>query len=131
MNLVRSKTPKMTLYTRTAKCMLMENGPNPDFEVIFYDGAKFSQSADGTRIIEQDGTSLMLDAAGSMQRLAPETRQLWQYVHQVTPRNLLLSIYVRVATHLENKEKSAKIFLMEKSEKFMKICQSQGKIKMF
>jgi len=37
-NLVRSKTPKITLYSNRAKCMLMENEPNPDFEVIFYDG---------------------------------------------------------------------------------------------
>jgi polo-like kinase 4 len=37
-NLVRSKTPKITLYTKKAKCMLMENQPKADFEVIFYDG---------------------------------------------------------------------------------------------
>ena len=34
--LVRSKTPKVTLYTHKAKCMLMES--SDDFEVIFYDG---------------------------------------------------------------------------------------------
>ena len=37
-NLVRSKTPKITLYTTKAKCMLMENSPNADFEVHYYDG---------------------------------------------------------------------------------------------
>lgn len=37
-NLVRSKTPKVTIYTDRAKCMLMENAPTADFEVIFYDG---------------------------------------------------------------------------------------------
>ena len=37
-NLVRSKTPKVTLYTKLAKCMLMENEPEADFEVNFYDG---------------------------------------------------------------------------------------------
>ncbi|XP_035682855.1 serine/threonine-protein kinase PLK4-like [Branchiostoma floridae] len=36
--LVRSKTPKVTLYTRQAKCMLMENFPCPDFEACFYTG---------------------------------------------------------------------------------------------
>jgi len=37
--LVRSKTPKVTLYTQRCKCMLMENGPdNADFEAVFYDG---------------------------------------------------------------------------------------------
>lgn len=37
---VRSKTPKVTLYTDRAKCTLMENGPNPDYQVYFYDGSK-------------------------------------------------------------------------------------------
>jgi polo-like kinase 4 len=37
-DLVRKKTPKITLYTKLAKCMLMENSPNPDFEACFYDG---------------------------------------------------------------------------------------------
>lgn len=36
--LVRSKTPKVTLYTEQAKAMLMENGPSPDFEACFYSG---------------------------------------------------------------------------------------------
>lgn len=38
--LVRAKTPKLTLYTAKAKCLFMENGPHPDFEVHFYNGAK-------------------------------------------------------------------------------------------
>lgn len=37
-DLVRKKTPKITLYTKLAKCMLMENSPNADFEACFYDG---------------------------------------------------------------------------------------------
>ena len=37
-NLIRSKTPKVTLYTQLAKCMLMENAPEADFEVLFFDG---------------------------------------------------------------------------------------------
>lgn len=38
MQLVKSKTPKVTLYTKYAKVMLMENTPNADLEVCFYDG---------------------------------------------------------------------------------------------
>jgi len=38
--LVKSKTPKVTLYTKFAKCMLMENTPNADLEVCFYDGER-------------------------------------------------------------------------------------------
>ena len=36
--LVKTKTPKLTLYTERAKCVLMENGPVPDFVASFYDG---------------------------------------------------------------------------------------------
>lgn len=36
--LVKSKTPKVTLYTKFAKCMLMENSPSADLEMCFYDG---------------------------------------------------------------------------------------------
>lgn len=38
MQLVKSKTPKVTLYTKYAKVMLMENSPSADLEVCFYDG---------------------------------------------------------------------------------------------
>uniref|UniRef100_A0A8C5M200 Serine/threonine-protein kinase PLK4 n=1 Tax=Leptobrachium leishanense TaxID=445787 RepID=A0A8C5M200_9ANUR len=58
--LVRSKTPKVTYYTRYAKCMLMENSPNADVEVCFYDGAKIHKSADITRVIEKSGKSYPL-----------------------------------------------------------------------
>ena len=37
-NVLRSKTPKITYYTSLAKCMLMENSPKANFEVLFYDG---------------------------------------------------------------------------------------------
>lgn len=37
-DLVRSKTPKVTMYTEKAKCMLMENSQPADFEATFYEG---------------------------------------------------------------------------------------------
>lgn len=37
-NLLRAKTPKVTFYSEKAKCLLMENDPDPDFEVCFYEG---------------------------------------------------------------------------------------------
>lgn len=36
--LVRAQTPKVTCYTELARCVLMENSPNNDFEVNFYLG---------------------------------------------------------------------------------------------
>ncbi|KAG8592793.1 hypothetical protein GDO81_000627 [Engystomops pustulosus] len=58
--LVRSKTPKVTYYTKYAKCMLMENYPNADVEVCFYDGAKIHKTIDFTRVIEKSGKSYTL-----------------------------------------------------------------------
>jgi len=37
-SLVKSKTPKVTYYSGSAKCFLMENGPDADFELCFYEG---------------------------------------------------------------------------------------------
>lgn len=36
--LVQAKTPKVTFYSEQAKCLLMENSPDNDFEVLFYTG---------------------------------------------------------------------------------------------
>ncbi|OXB54463.1 hypothetical protein ASZ78_016502 [Callipepla squamata] len=58
--LVRTKTPKVTFYTRYAKCMLMENSPPADVEVCFYDGAKIHKTAGITRVIEKSGKSFTL-----------------------------------------------------------------------
>ncbi|XP_060586967.1 serine/threonine-protein kinase PLK4-like isoform X2 [Ruditapes philippinarum] len=86
--LVRSKTPKVTLYTQRCKCMLMENGPDADFESVFYDangsliGAKFTSSSRGMRIIERTGTSLVLESPDMEQRLTQETQKLLEYVKQ-------------------------------------------------
>ena len=38
-SLVRSKTPKITIYSGKAKCMLMENLPVADFQVDFATGS--------------------------------------------------------------------------------------------
>uniref|UniRef100_A0AAV2JGK7 Serine/threonine-protein kinase PLK4 n=1 Tax=Knipowitschia caucasica TaxID=637954 RepID=A0AAV2JGK7_KNICA len=55
--LVKSKTPKVTLYTKNAKVMLMENSPNADLEVCFYDGAKTHKSSDLLQVVESGGKS--------------------------------------------------------------------------
>ncbi|KAL5011938.1 hypothetical protein ScPMuIL_010489 [Solemya velum] len=80
--LVRSKTPKVTLYTQKAKCMLMENSPDADFEAVFYDGAKLTMNAKSIRIIEKTGTSLVLESPDTEQRLTTDTQKLLEYVKQ-------------------------------------------------
>ncbi|XP_075121607.1 serine/threonine-protein kinase PLK4 [Leptodactylus fuscus] len=72
--LVRSKTPKVTYYTRYAKCMLMENYPNADVEVCFYDGAKIHKTVDFTRVIEKSGKSYILKEGSRVTGLSDEIK---------------------------------------------------------
>ena len=50
---------------------------------FIFSGAKFTITAEGTRIIEKDGTSLTLDSSASSSHLAPATRQLHEAVRDV------------------------------------------------
>ncbi|XP_036778845.2 serine/threonine-protein kinase PLK4 [Manis pentadactyla] len=58
--LVRSKSPKITYFTRYAKCVLMENSPGADCEVWFYDGTKIHKTEDLIQVIEKTGKSYTL-----------------------------------------------------------------------
>ena len=51
--------------------------------LLIFSGAKFTITAEGTRIIEKDGTSLTLDSSASSSHLAPATRQLHEAVRDV------------------------------------------------
>ncbi|XP_071452732.1 serine/threonine-protein kinase PLK4 [Hetaerina americana] len=57
-NLVKAKTPKVTFYSEKAKCLLMENFPDPDFEVCFYEGGKIVKSADEVKVIDSSGKTI-------------------------------------------------------------------------
>lgn len=51
--LVKAKTPKITLYSSLAKCQLMEN--NVDIELFFYNGEKVAfTSTDGLKVIDKN-----------------------------------------------------------------------------
>lgn len=51
--LVRAKTPKVTYYSREAKCQLMET--LEDFEVHFYEGGKIVKNSDDVKIFDCKG----------------------------------------------------------------------------
>uniref|UniRef100_A0A9J8DEK0 Serine/threonine-protein kinase PLK4 n=1 Tax=Cyprinus carpio carpio TaxID=630221 RepID=A0A9J8DEK0_CYPCA len=72
--LVKSKTPKVTLYTKFAKCMLMENTPNADLEVCFYDGAKTHKTREQVRVVEKNGKSYTVKGDIGLSGLSPECR---------------------------------------------------------
>uniref|UniRef100_A0A665WQM4 Serine/threonine-protein kinase PLK4 n=1 Tax=Echeneis naucrates TaxID=173247 RepID=A0A665WQM4_ECHNA len=72
--LVKSKTPKVTLYTKFAKVMLMENSPNADLEVCFYDGAKTHKTSELVRVVEKSGKSYTVKGEVGLSGLSPESR---------------------------------------------------------
>ncbi|KAM7439975.1 Serine/threonine-protein kinase plk4 [Porites harrisoni] len=78
-HLVRKKTPKVTMYSKHAKCMLMENFPNADFEVCFYNGAKVHQSQECTRIIEPGGVSYTLESVGGLDGVTQDMKPLLEH----------------------------------------------------
>jgi len=78
-HLVRKKTPKVTMYSKHAKCMLMENFPHPDFEVCFYNGAKVNQSQECTRIIEPGGVSYTLESVGGLDGVTQDMKPLLEH----------------------------------------------------
>uniref|UniRef100_A0A672INB6 Serine/threonine-protein kinase PLK4 n=1 Tax=Salarias fasciatus TaxID=181472 RepID=A0A672INB6_SALFA len=73
--LVKSKTPKVTLYTKYAKVMLMENSPSADLEVCFYDGAKTHKTSELLRVVEKSGKSCTVKGEVGLSGLSPESRQ--------------------------------------------------------
>ncbi|XP_035529264.1 serine/threonine-protein kinase PLK4 isoform X2 [Morone saxatilis] len=72
--LVKSKTPKVTLYTKYAKVMLMENSPKADLEVCFYDGAKTHKTSELVRVVEKSGKSYTVKGEVGLNGLSPESR---------------------------------------------------------
>ncbi|EZA49997.1 Serine/threonine-protein kinase PLK4 [Ooceraea biroi] len=59
--LVRAKTPKLTLYTQRSKCLFMENGPQPDCEVHFYNGVKVVRVDGVVRITDHNGDATFVE----------------------------------------------------------------------
>ncbi|KAK5609756.1 Serine/threonine-protein kinase plk4 [Crenichthys baileyi] len=72
--LIKSKTPKVTLYTKYAKVMLMENSPGADLEVCFYDGAKTHKTSELVRVVEKTGKSYTVKGEVGLSGLSPDSR---------------------------------------------------------
>ncbi|XP_078395684.1 serine/threonine-protein kinase PLK4 isoform X2 [Cetorhinus maximus] len=106
-HLVRSKTPKITLYTKYAKCMLMENSPQADVEVCFYDGAKINKTSEFLRIIEKSGKSHTLKGA-KMNGPGEEVNSYVEHAHEA--HQTCLDLESIIAVQEERKEKRVSFF---------------------
>lgn len=79
--MVRSRTPKITLHTDEAKCILYDT--SPDFEALFYQGTKFHISKDGhVKISNPDGTSISLESNSRSTCLSPDIQDMYEKAHK-------------------------------------------------
>ncbi|XP_014341196.1 serine/threonine-protein kinase PLK4 [Latimeria chalumnae] len=106
--LVRSKTPKVTLYTKHAKCMLMENSPDADVEVCFYDGAKIHKTSEFLRIIEPSGKSYTLKGESAVGGLNEGVRMYLEHVNE--SRRTCLALESAIAAEEKKSEKHTSFF---------------------
>jgi len=79
--MVRSRTPKITLHTLEAKCVLYDT--SPDFECLFYQGTKINISKEGSiKITNTDGTCITLDSNSRSTCLAPDMQDMLEKAHK-------------------------------------------------
>ncbi|TDG42085.1 hypothetical protein AWZ03_011487 [Drosophila navojoa] len=76
--LVKSKTPKVTYFSKLAKCHLMEN--MADFEMSFYSGAKLTKSpSEGIKVHDANGALLSDHATGEAKRLIEHSNECFAH----------------------------------------------------
>ncbi|XP_047466874.1 serine/threonine-protein kinase PLK4 [Mugil cephalus] len=106
--LVKSKTPKVTLYTKYAKVMLMENTPNADLEVCFYDGAKTHKTSELVRVVEKSGKSCTVKGEVGLSGLSPESRVYVELSDE--GHNMCLSLEAAIAAEEQRSTKNVPFF---------------------
>lgn len=106
--LVKSKTPKVTLYTKFAKCMLMENSPNADIEVCFYDGAKTHKTSEQMRVVEKSGKSYTVKGDVGLTGLSPECRLYMELSEE--GHRMCLSLEAAITAEEQNSSKNTAFF---------------------
>lgn len=80
---MKAKTPKVILYSSRAKCLLMENGPNGDFEAIFYSGSKMVRTHNSLMLSEPNGRITNIALTSNEPSLDREvTRDMWNHLKE-------------------------------------------------
>ncbi|CAL8133309.1 unnamed protein product [Orchesella dallaii] len=78
-DIVKTKTAKVIYYSMKAKCFLMENGPNPDFEAAFYEGAKVNKSGGQVKIVDTNGWTGNVHITTDAMSFTPSVKLLWDH----------------------------------------------------
>ncbi|KAM4542743.1 serine/threonine-protein kinase PLK4 [Odontesthes bonariensis] len=106
--LVKSKTPKVTLYTKYAKVMLMENSPSADLEVCFYDGAKTHKTSELVRVVEKSGKSYTVKGEVGLSGLSPQSRLYVELSDE--GHNMCLSLEAAITAEEQRSAKKVPFF---------------------
>lgn len=87
--MVRAKTAKITLYTAQAKCILMENCPDPDLEVNFYHGGSVTRCSGCVTVclaasdaVSGASNTFVLKNSDDPRHLSAAALPLWQHYLQ-------------------------------------------------
>ncbi|XP_076467954.1 uncharacterized protein LOC143298839 isoform X2 [Babylonia areolata] len=94
-DLVKSKTPKVTMYSDRAKGVLMENWP-PNFEATFFLGPRITLCGSEVHIQEESGASLFFQRDSLHTLVNPYTLDLVQ--HAVMMREQCVRLEASVMT---------------------------------
>ncbi|XP_049959323.1 serine/threonine-protein kinase PLK4 [Schistocerca serialis cubense] len=78
----KSVTTKVTYFTEMGKCELMENAPDPDFTVSFYNGGKIKKNSKEVKVMNSEGVLTVLNKEGQESGLSPGSRLLWDHYVQ-------------------------------------------------
>ncbi|ESO98990.1 hypothetical protein LOTGIDRAFT_231306 [Lottia gigantea] len=108
-NLVKSKTPKVIIYNQQAKCMLMENFPDPNFMAKFYNGQTFISTWQGMKLVnQQHGSILSLNSNRIEEQFSTEILQLVKFAEKCHKQCLELEGLLK--SNARNCEDIEKIF---------------------
>lgn len=74
LEIVRTKTPKITIQERNARCMLMRNTPFPNYEVDFDDGIRvtFQVGSENFAVYQLDGKEIFVNPYQDLDHLDTE-----------------------------------------------------------
>lgn len=61
--------------------MLMES--SEDFEAVFYQGPKFTVTADTVKVIDSSGMNITMETESDSKMLSAEVQEMWQHVKMV------------------------------------------------
>ncbi|GFR26100.1 hypothetical protein TNCT_687581 [Trichonephila clavata] len=74
-DVLRGRTPKVTFFGKNAKCTMMENAPDPDFKMDFYDGGSVKKEGKTISIIDKHGKNCVVS---NVECVDKDLKPMWE-----------------------------------------------------